>query len=158
MIRGLALALTFAASLAWAQPADNRPEPMLPDPALEARARELAKTIRCLVCQNQSIEDSNADLARDLRVVVRERVAAGDDDDKVRAYLVSRYGDWVLLKPPFNLRTAALWAGPAVLFLLASWALVVYFRRRPTTTPAPLTKEERAKLVALMRSDGEGKR
>src|SRR5690606_34587623 len=106
--RELILALLLFAAPALAIGVD---EP-LPDPAQEQRAREISKSLRCLVCQNQSIEDSNATLAKDLRRIVRERVQAGDSDDQVREYLVARYGDWVLLKPPFNVRTAALWIGP----------------------------------------------
>ena len=91
---------------------------MLEDPAQEARARQLMKDLRCLVCQNQSIENSNATLARDLRQIVRQRVAAGDSDAQVRAYLVDRYGEWVLMRPPMNTGTIVLWFGPGLLLTL----------------------------------------
>src|SRR5258708_18604101 len=110
----LALLLLYAAPALAAFRLDTQ----LTDPQAEARAVTLSRELRCLVCQNQSIEDSNADLAGDLRRIVRERVAAGDSDDQVLAYMTLRYGDWVLLKPPFNLRTAVLWGGPAVLLAL----------------------------------------
>src|SRR3546814_6390241 len=104
------LALLLPALPAAAQHMD----PVLADPKLEARAHEISREIRCLVCQNQSIEDSNAPLAADLRRIVRERLAAGDSDRAVRDYLVARYGDWVLLKPRFNLQNLLLWLGPAL--------------------------------------------
>ena len=124
---------------------------MLPDPAQEDRARTLGRDIRCMVCQNQSIEDSEVGLARDLRLVVRERIVAGDSDPQIMAFLHARYGDFVLLKPPFAWSTAVLWATPAVA-LLAGFGLIVAMRRRALqagTAPAPLTEEERARLAAL---------
>ncbi|PWR22073.1 cytochrome c-type biogenesis protein [Zavarzinia compransoris] len=126
----------------------------LPDPALEARAREIAKGLRCLVCQNQSIEDSNAPLAADLRRIVRERVSAGDDEAAVQAYLVERYGEWVLLRPPFEPATWALWLGPFVI-LAAGAGLILLRRRRPAAAEpaAPLSAEERARLDALLLRD-----
>ncbi len=130
----------------------------LPDRALEARAHEISKGLRCLVCQNQSIEDSNAALARDLRQIVRERVVAGDSDDQVRAYLVSRYGDWVLMKPPFNALTAVLWIGPAVLLGAAGVGIAIYYRRlrgsAAAVAAAPLSAEERKRLEALIAGEG----
>jgi cytochrome c-type biogenesis protein CcmH len=130
-------------------------EKQLDDPAMEARAREIMKDLRCLVCQNQSIEDSNADLARDLRVIVRERVAAGDSREEVKTYMVARYGEWVLLKPPFSVRTWALWLGPLVLLLvggLIAWRYV----RRPMQTggAAPLSPEEEARINEILARDG----
>jgi cytochrome c-type biogenesis protein CcmH len=126
----------------------------LPDPAQEQRAREISKSLRCLVCQNQSIEDSNAALAKDLRHLVRERIEAGDSDAEVRSYVVARYGDWVLLKPPFNARTAVLWVGPFVLLALAGIGVAIYYRRlasaAKTQAPLPLTPEERARLERLI--------
>ncbi|WP_334128415.1 cytochrome c-type biogenesis protein [Sneathiella sp.] len=129
----------------------------LEDPALEARARAVSAEIRCLVCQNQSILDSNADLAKDLRQIVRERIALGDSDSDVRAYLVSRYGDWVLLDPPFKLTTLLLWLGPAIIFI---GGLIVTFlflrgRSRPATeaAPAAFTREEEAELERLLGDD-----
>ncbi|MEW5727743.1 MAG: cytochrome c-type biogenesis protein [Pseudomonadota bacterium] len=155
------LALCAAAWLGLAGPAlAADPSEMLKDPALEKRAHELGKDLRCLVCQNESIEDSNADLARDLRVIVRERISAGDSDDQVMKFVVDRYGDYVLLKPPFKASTLVLWVGPFVLFvvgLAVVWR--VYARRAaeaPTIAPAPLSPEEKRRLEALLK-DGDGK-
>ncbi len=151
----LALLLPFlAVAAAGAQegPADQP----LDDPVLEARAIRLHKELRCLVCQNQSIAESNAGLARDLRQLVRERIAAGDDDEEVRAYLVARYGDWVLLAPPFKAETWLLWFGPVLILLLAGIGVVLWYRRgsarRPA--PAPLNEAERRRLRDLL-GDGE---
>jgi len=122
----------------------------LPDPAAEARAIELSKGLRCLVCQNQSIEDSNAELARDLRQIVRERIAAGDDDNAVKAYLVARYGDWVLLKPPFKGVTMILWLAPVGLLIGALALAGTVYRRRPEAVPpAPLSPDEQARVASL---------
>ncbi len=118
----------------------------LQDPALEARARAVMQGLRCLVCQNQSIEISDAELAGDLRRIVRERIAAGDNDDQVRAHLVARYGDWVLMRPPFKLSTLALWAGPPALLALGGIALWAGRNRKNATAPAPLTEAEKARL------------
>jgi cytochrome c-type biogenesis protein CcmH len=141
-----------------AHPIGN-PADMLPDPAQEARARDIGRDIRCMVCQNQSIEDSEVGLARDLRLIVRERITAGDSDDQVRAFLHARYGDFVLLKPPFAWSTAILWATPAVA-LLGGLALVLASRRRAARAPAaPLTEEERGRLAALgLPPGGDGTR
>ncbi len=125
----------------------------LQDPALEARARNLMQGLRCLVCQNQSIEISDAELAGDLRRIVRERVAAGDTDDQVRAHLVARYGDWVLMRPPFRLSTLALWGGPPVLLVLGGIALWMGLRRREVPVLQPLTEAEQAKLREITASD-----
>jgi len=130
-------------------------EERLPDPAKEERARDIAEGIRCLVCQNQSIMDSNADLAKDLRAIVRERVAAGDSDDQVREFLLVRYGDWVLLNPPFKMRTLILWLGPLVVFIGGAIATVMFLRRRSVPEGAaakakPLSSEEQAAFDALM--------
>ncbi|WP_237216043.1 cytochrome c-type biogenesis protein [Falsiroseomonas oryziterrae] len=130
----------------------GNPADMLPDPALEERARNLGRDIRCMVCQNQSIEDSEVGLARDLRLIVRERIVAGDSDAQVMAFLHARYGDFVLLKPPFAWSTAALWATPVVA-VLAGLGLIVAMRRRAAAVagsgPPPLTEEERQRLAAL---------
>ncbi len=128
-------------------------EDVLDDPVLEAEAREIMTGIRCLVCQNQSIEDSNADLARDLRRIVRERVLAGDDDDQVRAYLVARYGDWVLLKPPFKARTFFLWFAPLIFLTVGAVALGLNLKRRrdAPASPQPLDAGEREQLKKLLR-------
>lgn len=141
------LAVWFSAAAAFAVAVDETP---LEDPVLEAQARALMKEIRCLVCQNQSIEDSNADLARDLRGIVRERVALGDTPENVRAYLVDRYGDWVLLKPPVKPSTYFLWASPVIAVLAIVFLLI---RRRTHAPSAPLSDEEKAKLAALLEGE-----
>ncbi len=131
-----------------------QPDEVLKDPALEARARQLSLELRCLVCQNQSIDDSNAPLARDLRLLVRERLTAGDDDAAIRSYLVARYGDFVLLKPPFDSRTFLLWFGPFA--VLAAGATAVWLsarRRRAAPAAAPLSEAERKALEELVGSD-----
>ena len=145
--------------LAAAPAAAVRPDEVLSDPALERRARALSQNLRCLVCQNQSIDDSDAGLARDLRLLVRERLTAGDDDAAVIDFVVARYGDYVLLTPPVKPATYALWFGP--LLLLAAGGLVIFFaaRRRRTevseTAPAPLTVAERARLARLLDGDDD---
>ncbi|MGE0665973.1 MAG: cytochrome c-type biogenesis protein CcmH [Sphingomonadales bacterium] len=142
--------------LLWAVPAlaVGADEAMLPDPAQEARARGIMEDLRCLVCQNQSITDSNADLAKDLRGIVRERVAAGESDTQVRQYMVDRYGDWILMKPPFNARTALLWLAPALLLAaggIGAWAFVR--RQRPPAPPEALDEAEQARLRALLNEE-----
>ncbi len=125
----------------------------LDDPRQEARARAIHKQLRCLVCQNQSIEDSNASLARDLRILVRERIAAGDSDDAAIGYIVERYGDWVLLRPPIKAGTLVLWAAPAVFLILAIILIAVWYRRRngPASKPvASLSAEEQVRLKDLL--------
>ncbi|HWK65470.1 MAG TPA: cytochrome c-type biogenesis protein [Rhizobiaceae bacterium] len=140
----------FSGPAAWAV----QPDEVLKDPALEARARNLSAELRCMVCQNQSIDDSNADLARDLRVLVRDRLTAGDTDAQVLDYVVSRYGEFVLLKPRFNLRNALLWSVPAVLLLAGGWFLFVSARRRERPSTVELTAAESDALEKLLR-DGE---
>lgn len=141
----LALLLLPLQALAVGNPAD-----MLPDPVQEERARTLGRDIRCMVCQNQSIEDSEVGLARDLRLIVRERIAAGDTDAEVRGFLHARYGDFVLMKPPFAWSTAILWATPLVA-LAGGLGLILAMRRRIAAVPAapPLTDEERKRLATL---------
>jgi cytochrome c-type biogenesis protein CcmH len=130
------------------------PDEILSDLALEARARSISGGLRCLVCQNQSIDDSNAPLARDLRLLVRDRLKAGDSDEDVRAYIVSRYGEFVLLRPPLNIRTVLLWLAPLLVLLAAiTIAVRVFVRRLPSSgrTGAPaLTGAEEEKLRALL--------
>lgn len=127
------------------------PDEILDDPVLEARARALSKEIRCLVCQNESIDSSNADLARDLRILVRERMTAGDSDTEVKAYLVARYGDFVLLEPPVKPSTYLLWFGPALMLLLGVGGVFFFFTRRgAAAAPVPLSAEERKRLEALL--------
>lgn len=149
--------LFLALLLAVAAPAYAvQPDEMLPDPALEARARDISREIRCLVCQNQAIDDSDADLARDLRLIVRERLVAGDSDDEVRQYLVDRYGDFVLLKPPVMPATWLLWFGPPLLLVVALVGVGLGLRRRRVAAPAPLTSEERRRLDSLLAEPGGG--
>ena len=107
-----------------------QPDEILKDPTLEARAREVGKELRCLVCQNQAISESHAPLARDLRVVLRERIAAGDSDTAALDYMVQRYGDWVLLDPPFKMKTLILWLGPLIILIPGLIIVFVFLRRR----------------------------
>ena len=130
------------------------PDEVLSDPALEARARGLSANLRCMVCQNQSIDDSNAELARDLRVLVRERIVKGDTDEQVINYVVSRYGEFVLLKPRLSARTLVLWGAPATLFVLGLGVLIIFARRRPSVAGAvPLSDTEKAELDRLLNRD-----
>jgi cytochrome c-type biogenesis protein CcmH len=132
-----------------------RPDEVLPDPTLETRARAISSELRCMVCQNQSIDDSDAPLARDLRILVRERLKAGDSDNSVRAFLTTRYGDFILLKPPLKPETVMLWLGPGVL-LLAGVAIILLRRPRrgiAGSGDTELSAEERAALSSLV---GEG--
>jgi cytochrome c-type biogenesis protein CcmH len=134
------------------------PDERLADQALEARARAISVELRCLVCQNQSIDDSNADLAHDLRVLVRERLVKGDSDRQVIDYIHARYGDYVLLKPPVKPATWALWFGPPAIVLAGAVAILVFFRRRRSAAaaaPAPLTAEEQRRLATLL-DEGRG--
>lgn len=134
-----------------------QPDEILTDPRLEARARALSAQLRCLVCQNESIDESHADLARDLRVLVRERLQAGDSDDQVRAFLVRRYGDFILLKPPFKLETWLLWGAPFLILLMGGGIIFVARRRQKRLAPAnslSLSETERAKLEAMLGEEG----
>lgn len=153
MIRKLALAffLTISALPALAV----NPDEMLADPALEARARKISAELRCMVCQNQSIDDSNAELAKDLRVLVRERLKRGDTDEQVFDYLVSRYGEFVLLKPRFSAKTLILWGAPAALIAVGGTVLLVAAlgRRRRPAEPQALTAEEEARLKDLLKDE-----
>ena len=150
----LRAALVAAVFLAAAPARAVDPAEMLPDPTQEARARDIGRNLRCLVCQNQSIDDSDAQLARDLRLLVRERIKSGDSDSDVIAYVVSRYGDFVLLNPPFKGATLVLWLGPAAIALAALIAGFFFYRRRKaeaaTAKPAPLTDAEKRRLAALL--------
>jgi cytochrome c-type biogenesis protein CcmH len=144
-------AVVLALMLAQAQAATS-PDEILADPVLEQRARGLAKQLRCLVCQNQSIDDSDAELAHDLRGLVRDQLQAGKSDQEILAYLTARYGDFVLLKPPVKPATWGLWFGPLALLLVAGGGIVVYLRRRGPRDAAapPLSEAEQARLDALM--------
>lgn len=155
MIRGFAILAIFLFSLPT-QAVD--PREVLADPALETRARELSKGLRCVVCQNQSIDDSDATLARDLRLLVRERLTAGDSDQQVLDYVVSRYGDFVLLSPPFKIATLALWLGPILIAGLALFGGLVFFRRQRAASTqgiaaAQLSDGERKRLDNLLKDD-----
>lgn len=131
------------------------PNEVLDDPALEARARTLSLEFRCLVCQNQSIDDSNAELARDLRLLVRERLVAGDSDQDVIDYVVSRYGEFVLLKPRFSMQTLLLWGAPVAIFLIGATVMLVNGRGRDRKVDAAggseLTDAEQAELAKVLK-------
>ena len=153
----LVLAILGAALLAQGPAKAVLPDEILDDPALEARARTLSAEIRCLVCQNESIDSSNADKARELRLLVRERLVAGDSDQEVLDYLVARYGDFVLLRPPFKPSTYLLWFGPLLILLLGGGGIALALgrrRNRPAREAVPLTATERDRLAALL--DGRG--
>ncbi len=158
-ISALAALIVVVAAMVLAGPAlAIRPDEMLANPRLEARARSIDKELRCLVCQNESIDDSDADLAHDLRLLVRRRILAGDTDAQVKQYVVARYGDYVLLKPPFDPETWLLWLGPLALFGAAASAATVYFRRTYAAPPAaPLSDQERARLAELLGTSQPGK-
>ena len=147
---------TFAVMLALIGPAAAvNPDEVLDDPALEARARTLSLEFRCLVCQNQSIDDSNAELARDLRLLVRERLVAGDSDQDVIDYVVSRYGEFVLLKPRFSMQTLLLWGAPIAIFLVGAGVMLINSRGRDKSVAAAggskLTDSEQAELAKLLK-------
>ncbi|MBV8791628.1 MAG: cytochrome c-type biogenesis protein CcmH [Pseudolabrys sp.] len=127
-----------------------QPDEMLKDPVLEERARHLSRELRCMVCQNQSIDDSDAPLARDLRLLVRERLTAGDSDTKVVDFLVSRYGEFVLLKPRFEWRTVLLWGFPPAVVLVGVLLLWITARRRAVEDSPALTSAERNRLATLV--------
>ena len=144
----LILALLLAVPAAAVQP-----DEMLADPGLEARAREISKEVRCLVCRNESIDDSNAELARDLRLLVRERLKAGDTNQEVIDFVVARYGEFVLLKPRFSAENALIWMAGPVVFVIGLGIAVVYLRRRrprAAANEAPLSDEEKRRLASLI--------
>lgn len=147
-----ALALTMAAAIAPALAV--QPGEMLADPALEARARTLSAELRCLVCQNQSIDDSDAELAHDLRVLVRERLAAGDTDAQVLDFVVARYGEFVLLKPRFSARNTLLWGTPILLLLAGGVFMIRIARRSPRDQAKALTADEKRALDAILDDRG----
>ncbi len=135
-----------------------QPDEVLRDPRLEARARALSQHLRCMVCQNQSIDDSDAPLARDLRLLVRERLSAGASDGQVIDFLVSRYGEFVLLKPRFEWHTAALWLLPPIILLTGAIAVFLSTRRRPSASDPALTEAERVKLSEILRNENASER
>ncbi|MCK2055552.1 cytochrome c-type biogenesis protein [Methylobacterium sp. 37f] len=130
-----------------------QPDEVLKDPVMEARARDISSGLRCLVCQNQSIDDSDAPLARDLRLIVRERLKAGDDDAQVQSYVVGRYGEYVLLRPVFALHTLLLWLTPIAVVILGLFGLWRLSRRRVESAPEGLSAAEQAEITALTRRD-----
>jgi cytochrome c-type biogenesis protein CcmH len=150
----LLLVALMVSSQAWAV----EPDEMLSNPALEARARAISKQLRCMVCQNESIDESQAPLARDLRVLVRQRIMAGDSDTQIINFLVSRYGEFILLKPPLSWHTLALWGAPPALLILGILMIVVVERRRATGQPAlgsaaRLSAAEEARLSEILHTD-----
>ncbi|HZH12444.1 MAG TPA: cytochrome c-type biogenesis protein [Microvirga sp.] len=147
LVLALLAALVFSASAFAVQP-----DEVLKDPALEKRARDISSGLRCLVCQNQSIDDSDAQLAKDLRLLVRERLVAGDSDQQVRDFLVQRYGEFVLLKPTFSSRNMLLWLTPVIVLVLGSVGAYTVLRRRPQPAEA-LNEEEQKALEALLKQD-----
>ena len=150
------LVLFLAMALLAALPAHAvEPDEVLQDPALEARAREISEGLRCLVCQNQSIDDSGAPLAKDLRLLVRERLKAGDSNQQIVDFIVARYGEFVLLKPRFETHTLVLWLATPAVFLAAILIIALAFRRRraEAQNPAPLNIAEKRRLKRLL---GEG--
>ena len=151
-MRGVVLAVMLAVALPVAGPAlAVQPDEMLADPALEQRARVLSKGLRCLVCRNENIDDSDAQLARDLRILLRERLVAGDSDEEAVAFLVDRYGEYVLLNPPATGANILLWiAGPAMLLAGAGIAFAT-FRRRGTAVVDGLNAEETARVAEIMK-------
>lgn len=150
--------LLLAAAAALAGPARAvLPSEQLADPKLEARARHIASELRCLICQNETIDEFDAPLAADLRVLLRQRLLAGDSDRQARDYLVARYGHFVLLKPPFEAWTLALWLGPLLVLLGGGAGVASMARRGPPPEPAPISAEERAELARLMGEGGPGR-
>lgn len=150
--------VVFSMVFLMATPANAyQPDEVLKDPKLEARARGLSAELRCLVCQNQSIDDSDAPLARDLRILVRERLAAGDTDKQVIDFVVARYGEFVLLRPRFGAHTLALWLGPLLILLIGGLAVFAFVRRARSALPqeasAPLSEEESKRVAQLLARD-----
>jgi len=156
-MRAMVAAMCFLAAVGLCSAHAVQPDEIMSDPAKEARARDLSRELRCMVCQNQSIDDSEAPLARDLRLLVRERIAAGDSNTQVIDFLVARYGEFVLLRPRFERQTLLLWLVPPLVLVAGGLALWMHSRRRPKAGegagPAPLTADEEARLRQLMAQD-----
>jgi cytochrome c-type biogenesis protein CcmH len=158
---GLLLVCLVGVCAPMTVPAATNPDEILKDPVLERRARDLSKQLRCLVCQNQSIDDSDADLARDLRRIVREQLVAGKGEAEIIDYLTARYGDFVLLKPPVKPATWGLWFGPALVLAIAGAGIIAYVRRRrarPDLEAPDLSADERSRLEALLREESAAPR
>src|SRR5215469_2405186 len=153
MTRGHGLWLLFSVLMLSAPTQAVLPDEQLRDPTLEARARHISQELRCVVCQNQTIDDSDAPLAHDLRVLLRERLVKGDSDDEAKAFIVKRYGTYVLLKPPFQLDTLALWLGPLLVLVVGIGAATLYFLGKSATTraqPPRLNADEEAQLRRIL--------
>ena len=148
-MRTILAAMLFLLALALPGHAALDPAEMLEDPAAEARARAISKELRCMVCQNQSIDDSDAELARDLRAVVRDRIRAGDSDEEVFDFVVARYGDFVLMTPPFTPATWLLWLAPGLVLIIGGGVALLVLRRARGRAETRLTPEEEARLAAL---------
>lgn len=146
-------ALVAALVLLAGPAAAVNPDEQLADPAQEARALELSKELRCVVCQNQSIDDSDAALARDLRLLLRERIAGGDTDEQAVNFIVARYGSFVQLRPPLRADTLALWFGPLAVLVLGAVGAAVYLRGRAPAGAAALTPEEEARAARMLEGD-----
>ena len=156
MKRALALLAMLWIAQSWIALALAQ-EAQLADPALEQRARDLSREIRCVVCQSQSVADSDADIAQELRVIIREQIAAGRSDQEIRDYLVARYGDFVLFDPPFKGSTYVLWIGPFAILVLAMIGVAIFFRRR-AQEPArarELSVDEHSRVVRLLQDGPE---
>jgi cytochrome c-type biogenesis protein CcmH len=151
-MKNLALAIFLVLSLTMPAHAVG-PDEMLKNPALEARAHAIGQSLRCVVCRSESIEESDADLARDIRILVRERLTAGDSDQDVVAYIVSRYGDFVLLKPPMKPETLILWFGPLLLLAGVGSIIFIRARRKRVVNTTPLSSDEQAELAHLIGDD-----
>jgi cytochrome c-type biogenesis protein CcmH len=153
-VRSLSFALLILISLVSPPAVAVQPDEVLSNPVLETRARALSRKLRCMVCQNQSIDDSDAPLARDLRILVRERLQAGDSDREVTDFLVARYGEFVLLKPRFSAHTALLWLAPGAVLLIGAFGLFALARRYRAASQSaaaePLTAAEQARLSEIL--------
>jgi len=156
-MKSVALAILLALSLASTAFAIG-PDEMLKDPALEARASAIGHSLRCVVCRSESIEESDASLARDIRILVRERLSAGDSDQAVISYIVSRYGDFVLLNPPVKPETWLLWFGPLLLLVGVGSIIIVRARRKRVINTTPLSPDEQAELASLIENGTEAQR
>ena len=151
MKRGLAAALLGLSMAATAARA-VLPSEQLSDPKLESRARAISQELRCVVCQNQTIDDSDADLAHDLRVLLRERLLKGDSDEQAKAFIVKRYGTYVLLQPPFRLETLFLWFGPLLVLIAGGLGAALYVRRRRPVVETSLSPQEEQQVATLLQS------